>query len=76
MAGLPKELIQRAQVILKELEGQRLEIQDGSENIAQTMVKKDNGKHLSYKVQPMAESDQMVYLPLQQIQYSKNCATN
>ena len=59
MAGLPKELIQRAQVILEELEGQRLEIQDGSENIAQTMVKKDNGKHLSYKVQPMAESDQM-----------------
>ena len=23
------------------------------------MVKKDTGKHLSYKVQPMAESDQM-----------------
>ena len=59
MAGLPKELIQRAQVILEELEGQRLEIQDSSENIAQTMVKKDTGKHLSYKVQPMAESDQM-----------------
>ena len=59
MAGLPKELIQRAQVILEELEGQSLEIQDSSENIAQTMVKKDTGKHLSYKVQPMAESDQM-----------------
>jgi len=59
MAGLPKELIQRAQVILEELEGQRLEIQDSSENIAQTKVKKDAGKHLSNKVQPLAETDQM-----------------
>ena len=59
MAGLPKELIQRAQVILEELEGQRLEIQDSSENIAQTKVRKDAGKHLSNKVQPLAETDQM-----------------
>ena len=59
MAGLPKELIQRAQVILEELEGQRLEIQDSSENIAQTKVRKDTGKHLSNKVQPLAETDQM-----------------
>ena len=59
MAGLPKELIQRAQVILEELEGQRLEIQDSSENIAQTKVRRDAGKHLSNKVQPMAETDQM-----------------
>ena len=59
MAGLPKELIQRAQVILEELEGQRLEIQDNSENIAQTKVWKDAGKHLSNKVQPLAETDQM-----------------
>ena len=59
MAGLPKELIQRAQVILEELEGQRLEIQDSSENIDQTKVRKDAGKHLSNKVQPLAETDQM-----------------
>jgi len=59
MAGLPKELLQRAQVILEELEGQRLEIQDSSENIAQTKVRKDAGKHLSNKVQPLAETDQM-----------------
>lgn len=59
MAGLPKELIQRAQVILEELEGQRLEIQDSSENIAQTKVRKDAGKHLSNKVQHLAETDQM-----------------
>ena len=59
MAGLPKELIQRAQVILEELEGQRLEIQDSSENIAQTKVRKDAGKHLSNKVQPLTETDQM-----------------
>ena len=59
MAGLPKELIQRAQVILEELEGQRLEIQDSCENIAQTKVRKDAGKHLSNKVQPLAETDQM-----------------
>jgi DNA mismatch repair protein MutS len=59
MAGLPKELIQRAQVILEELEGQRLEIQDSSENSAQTKVRRDAGKHLSNKVQPMAETDQM-----------------
>lgn len=59
MAGLPKELIQRAQVILEELEGQRLEIQDSSENIAQTKVRKDAGKHLSNKVQPLVETDQM-----------------
>ena len=59
MAGLPKELIQRAQVILEELEGQRLEIQDSSEYIAQTKVRKDAGKHLSNKVQPLAETDQM-----------------
>ena len=59
MAGLPKELIQRAQVILEELEGQRLEIQDSSENVAQTKVRKDAGKHLSNKVQPLAETDQM-----------------
>ena len=59
MAGLPKELIQRAQVILEELEGQRLEIQDNSENIAQNKARKDAGKHLSNKVQPLAETDQM-----------------
>ena len=59
MAGLPKELIQRAQVILEELEGQRLEIQDSSENITQTKVRKDAGKHLSNKVQPLVETDQM-----------------
>ena len=59
MAGLPKELIPRAPVLLEELERHRLEIQDSSENIAQTKVRKDAGKHLSNKVQPLAETDQM-----------------
>ena len=36
-----------------------MEIQDSSESIAQTKVSKDAGKHLSTKVQPLAETDQM-----------------
>ena len=59
MAGLPTELIQRALVILEELEGQRLEIQNNGEGTVKTKIRKDTGKYLSKNVQSMAETEQM-----------------
>ena len=59
MAGLPTELIQRALVILEELEGQRLEIQDNGDGTVKTKVRKDTGKYLLKNVQSMAEREQM-----------------
>ena len=59
MAGLPTELIQRALVILEELEGQRLEIQNNGEGTIKTKVRKDTGKYLLKNVQSMVEREQM-----------------
>ena len=59
MAGLPTELIQRALVILEELEGQRLEIQDNGDGTVKTKARKDTGKYLLKNIQSMAEREQM-----------------
>ena len=55
MAGLPTELIQRALVILEELEGQRLEIQNNGEGTVKTKARKDTGKYLLKNVQSIID---------------------
>jgi len=65
MAGLPSTLIQRAQMILQQLESQRLEIEDNSsdqglsEGISSAKVRKGATDTLTKSIDVMPETEQM-----------------
>ena len=63
MAGLPHTLIQRAQMILQQLESQRLEIADDTntklEGIVRAQVRKGATESLNKKIDVMPETEQM-----------------
>jgi DNA mismatch repair protein MutS len=63
MAGLPHTLIQRAQMILQQLESQRLEIADDNhtkpEGIVRAQVRKGATESLNKKIDVMPETEQM-----------------